>query len=97
MPLDACEKPWLILAVPRGPAKAAWNPTRPPSSLLQVMVKDGKLPFVFDRNRGTRFGLRRHDAPSTDEAVRWFNLPSRMIFHVVRPPNRGLCQRPETD
>lgn len=53
----------------------------------QVMVKEGKLPFVFDKEKGLLFGVRPHAAAEGDkEAVKWFTLPAQMIFHVVRRP-----------
>uniref|UniRef100_A0A7S1X8S3 carotenoid 9,10-dioxygenase n=1 Tax=Tetraselmis chuii TaxID=63592 RepID=A0A7S1X8S3_9CHLO len=50
----------------------------------EVMVKEGKIPFVFDEKKGIRFGLRPHSAAGDDvDAVQWFELPSQMIFHVA--------------
>mmetsp|Transcript_6206 Transcript_6206/g.16027 ORF Transcript_6206/g.16027 Transcript_6206/m.16027 type:complete len:525 (+) Transcript_6206:203-1777(+) len=50
----------------------------------KVMVKEGKLPFVFDKEKGLLFGVRPHAAAEGDkEAVKWFTLPAQMIFHVA--------------
>jgi carotenoid cleavage dioxygenase len=47
----------------------------------EVVVKYKTLPFWFDKERPTRFGvLPRYSKDSSD--VRWFEVPAVMMFHV---------------
>jgi hypothetical protein len=48
----------------------------------QVMVKENRIPIVFRDTRGSRIGLLPLGA-NDDKAIRWFDLPSFMIFHVA--------------
>ena len=45
----------------------------------KVMVTEDRLPFVFDKARGARFGLLQRRAEGA--TTRWFDLPGCMIFH----------------
>jgi len=46
-----------------------------------VMLTQNRLPFVFDKARGARFGLLRRGAEG--KSVQWFALPGCMIFHSL--------------
>lgn len=46
-----------------------------------VMLTQDRLPFVYDKARGARFGLLRRGAAGKD--VQWFALPGCMIFHSL--------------
>jgi len=46
-----------------------------------VMVSEDKLPFVYNKAKGARFGLLPRRA--CGESVRWFDLPGCMIFHSL--------------
>jgi len=46
-------------------------------------VKNGTLPFVFQKDLGTRIGLLPRDpAKHSDKDIMWFDLPGCMIFHT---------------
>jgi carotenoid cleavage dioxygenase-like enzyme len=47
----------------------------------QAMVTRDRLPFVYDKPRGSRFGLLPRRAEGA--ATRWFSLPGCMIFHSL--------------
>lgn len=50
--------------------------------LPERIVKDSTLPFLFDRDAGSRIGLLPRYA--TDESgIMWFELPSQMCFHTA--------------
>lgn len=56
--------------------------TPSPSLPVQVMVKEGTLPFLFDKTRAARFGVLPRYAKDASE-IRWFETDSMMAFHVV--------------
>ena len=50
--------------------------------LWQAMVKNNTLPFLFDNQLPTRFGVLPRYAKNED-AIRWFEVPAVMMFHVA--------------
>lgn len=46
------------------------------------MVKEGTLPFKFDKKRVARFGMLPRYARDASE-IRWFETEGVMCFHVV--------------
>lgn len=52
------------------------------------MVKSKTLPFVFDDQLPTRFGILPRYAKSED-AIRWFEVPAVMMFHVANAWQEG--------
>ena len=60
-----------------------------PSSPRQVMVKEGKLPFVF-ADRPARIGVLPRCARSADDN-RWFTAERLMSFHVANGGWTGRC------
>lgn len=55
---------------------------------LQEMVKSGTLPFVFDTQLPTRFGVLPRYAKNED-AIKWFEVPAVMMFHVANAWQEG--------
>jgi carotenoid cleavage dioxygenase-like enzyme len=47
----------------------------------KVMVTEDRLPFMYDKPRGARFGLLARRAEGS--SARWFALPGCMIFHSL--------------
>ena len=47
----------------------------------KAMVTEDKLPFVFDKPRGSAFGVLPRRAEGS--SCRWFSLPGCMIFHSL--------------
>ena len=52
------------------------------------MVKNNTLPFVFDDQLPTRFGILPRYAKNED-AIRWFEVPAVMMFHVANAWQEG--------
>jgi carotenoid cleavage dioxygenase len=52
------------------------------------IVKNGTLPFHFDKSRPSRFGLMPRYAKSED-AIKWFELPAMVIFHTANAWQEG--------
>lgn len=52
------------------------------------MVKNNTLPFVFDNQLPTRFGVLPRYAKNED-AIRWFEVPAVMMFHVANAWQEG--------
>lgn len=52
------------------------------------MVKKNTLPFVFENQLPTRFGVLRRYAKNED-AIRWFEVPAVMMFHVANAWQEG--------
>ena len=50
-----------------------------PLALKPMRVLQGKIPLVFERNKPSRFGI----IPRHGGEMRWFNVPSCMVYHVV--------------
>lgn len=50
-----------------------------PLLLKPMRLMLGKVPLVFEKNRSSRFGI----IPRHGGKIRWFTVPSCMIFHVV--------------
>ena len=58
-------------------------PTLTNAALLhQEMVKSRTLPFVYDDQLPTRFGILPRYAKD-EAAIRWFEVPAVMMFHVA--------------
>eukprot|EP00899_Mesostigma_viride_P017268 jgi/Mesvir1/25542/Mv01786-RA.4 len=70
----------------------------------KVMVKEGKLPFVFDKSRPSRFGLLPRYARDESE-IKWFVLNEACyIFHTANAWEEGddivklvACPSPNVD
>lgn len=58
------------------------------TAALQEMVKSGTLPFVFDSQLPTRFGVLPRYAKNEDD-IRWFEVPAVMMFHVANAWQEG--------
>ena len=52
------------------------------------MVKSRTLPFVYDDQLPTRFGVLPRYAKDED-AIRWFEVPAVMMFHVANAWQEG--------
>lgn len=52
------------------------------------MVKNNTLPFVFDNQLPTRFGVLPRYA-NNEDAIRWFEVPAVMMFHVANAWQEG--------
>lgn len=52
------------------------------------MVKSGTLPFVFDTQLPTRFGVLPRYAENEDD-IKWFEVPAVMMFHVANAWQEG--------
>lgn len=52
------------------------------------IVKEGSLPFHFDKSRKSRFGIMPRYATNED-AIRWFELPAMVIFHTANAWQEG--------
>lgn len=46
------------------------------------IMKNGTLPFVFDKQAGSRIGLLPRRAIDESD-IKWFSFPSQMIFHTA--------------
>lgn len=56
--------------------------------LLQQMIKQNTLPFIFDTSLPTRFGvLPRYAKDESD--MKWFEVPALMMFHVANAWQEG--------
>lgn len=51
-------------------------------------MKEGGSAFVFDKKRGTRFGVMRRDAKSGKE-VQWYEMESMFAFHMANAWQEG--------
>lgn len=56
-----------------------------PLMLKPMRVMQGKIPFVFERNKPSRFGI----IPRHGGEMRWFSVPTCMIYHVVNAYEEG--------
>jgi carotenoid cleavage dioxygenase len=57
-----------------------------------AMVKEDKLPFHFDKAKGTRFGLLPRTGDGTTQ-TRWFDVEGCMIFHSLGAFDEGNTVR----
>ena len=48
----------------------------------EVMIKESKFIFQFDKKKPSRYGIMKRNCQSADQ-VRWFELPGHMTFHYV--------------
>jgi carotenoid cleavage dioxygenase-like enzyme len=51
-------------------------------SYTQRIMKNGTLPFFFDKQAGSRIGLLPRQAIDESD-IKWFSFPSQMIFHTA--------------
>ncbi|WP_414752118.1 carotenoid oxygenase family protein [Anabaena sp. CCY 9910] len=56
-----------------------------PLALKPMRVMQGKVPLVFERNKPSRFGI----IPRHGGEIRWFTVPSCMVYHVVNAYEEG--------
>jgi hypothetical protein len=66
----------------RSAAHLASHPLSHPRALLQLMVKENRLPIVFKDSRDARIGLLPLGS-SSEADIRWFTLPPFMVFHTA--------------
>ena len=63
---------------------------------MQEMVQSGGLPFWFNKDRPSRFGIidKRQPKGSTQPAkARWFELEPMQIFHTINAWQEGPVVR----
>jgi carotenoid cleavage dioxygenase len=56
-----------------------------PLALKPMRVMQGKIPLVFERNKPSRFGI----IPRHGGDIRWFSVPSCMVYHTVNAYEEG--------
>jgi carotenoid cleavage dioxygenase len=56
-----------------------------PLALKPMRVMQGKIPLVFERNKPSRFGI----IPRHGGQIRWFTVPSCMVYHTVNAYEEG--------
>lgn len=56
-----------------------------PLALKPMRVMQGKIPLVFERNKPSRFGI----IPRHGGEMRWFSVPSCMVYHIVNAYEEG--------
>ena len=59
-----------------------------PLCLDGAKMAQGGMPFAFDEEAGSRYGIMpRHG--TTAEDAKWFDLPSHMVFHTANAWEEG--------